>query len=189
MSFILTEEEGQCFLPVLKEEKLELFNFEFPVEHRFIQITAALLQGIDLRVTLALRWRLLLLWLFMLVVSGALAYIIREVYQIGSEVQAQKSVEQTAQACAALQTEYSRSVKPGEDIVDRELMNAVLNVTLDDLPGVEGGFWHASSRFVAYAFPSHVGTEKKKMFRSLSANGSKRLPAGALLEVCPWSMC
>ena len=84
------------------------------------------LQGIDLRVTLALRWRLLLLWLFMLVVSGALAYIIREVYQLGSEVQAQKSVEQTAQACAALQTEYGRSVKPGEDIVDRELMNASL---------------------------------------------------------------
>lgn len=111
---------------------------------------------------MALRWRLLLLWLFMLVVSGALAYIIREVYQLGSEVQAQKSVEQTAQACAALQTEYARSVKPGGDIVDRELMNAVLNVTLDDLPGVEGGFWHDSSRFVAYAFPSHVGTEKKK---------------------------
>ncbi|ODT78278.1 MAG: hypothetical protein ABS69_08135 [Nitrosomonadales bacterium SCN 54-20] len=111
---------------------------------------------------MALRWRLLLLWLFMLVVSGALAYIIREVYQLGSEVQAQKSVEQTAQVCAALQTEYARSVKPGGDIVDRELMNAVLNVTLDDLPGVEGGFWHDSSRFVAYAFPSHVGTEKKK---------------------------
>ena len=121
----------------------------------------------------------------MLVVSGALAYIIREVYQLGSEVRAQKSVEQTAQACAALQTEYARSVKPGEDIVDRDLMNAVLNVILDDLPGVEGGFWHTSNRFIAYAFPSHVGTEKKKMFRSLSANGSKRLPAGALLGVCP----
>ncbi|SET00299.1 hypothetical protein SAMN05216412_102472 [Nitrosospira multiformis] len=34
VSFILTEEEGQCFLAVWKEEKLELFNVAFPVEHR-----------------------------------------------------------------------------------------------------------------------------------------------------------
>jgi two-component system, NtrC family, sensor histidine kinase HydH len=31
----------------------------------------------------------LLLWLFMLSVSGALAYLIRDVYQLGSEAQAQ----------------------------------------------------------------------------------------------------
>ncbi|HET7062444.1 MAG TPA: HAMP domain-containing sensor histidine kinase [Nitrosospira sp.] len=135
-----------------------------------------------MRVTLALRWRLLLLWLFMLVVSGALAYIIRDVYQLGSEAQAEKSVEQTIHACVALQTEYSRSVRPGEDIIDRDLMSALLNVILDDLPGVEGGFWHDSSRFVAYAFPSHVGSEEKKDVPPTERNRVEALARKSFVE-------
>jgi two-component system, NtrC family, sensor histidine kinase HydH len=62
-----------------------------------------------LRVALALRWRLLLLWLFMLSVSGALAYLIRDVYQLGSEAQAQKSLEQVSQACGNIQAQYAGS--------------------------------------------------------------------------------
>jgi hypothetical protein len=35
----------------------------------------------------------------MLLVSGALAYVIRDVYQLGSEAQTQKSLEQATEAC------------------------------------------------------------------------------------------
>ena len=115
-----------------------------------------------MRIALALRWRLLLLWLVMLATSGALAYVIRDVYQLGSEAQTQKSLEQTSEACAELQAEYTRSIRPVENTVDAALMNALLSIILSDLPGVEGGFWHSAQGFVAYAFPTHAGSEEKR---------------------------
>jgi hypothetical protein len=40
-------------------------------------------------------------------------------------------------------------------------MGALLNVVLDEAPGVEGGFWHDRLGFVAYAFPTHQGSQPK----------------------------
>ncbi|MEO9061130.1 MAG: HAMP domain-containing sensor histidine kinase [Nitrosospira sp.] len=135
-----------------------------------------------MRVALALRWRLLLLWLFMLSVSGALAYLIRDVYQLGSEAQAQKSLEQVSQACGHIQAQYTGSIKPDGDGVDVPLMNAVLNAILDEIPGAEGGFWHDTRGFVAYAFPTHAGSEEKKDIPSTERNRIEALARKSLAE-------
>jgi signal transduction histidine kinase len=111
---------------------------------------------------LALRWRLLLLWLVMLGTSGTLAYLIRDVYQLGSEAQTRKSIDQTGKACFELEAEYARATRFSRGTVDVALMSAILNLVLDDLPGIEGGFWEAENGFVAYAFPTHAGSEEKK---------------------------
>lgn len=140
-----------------------------------------------MRIALALRWRLLLLWLVMLAISGALAYIIRDVYLLGSEAQTQKSLEQANQACAELQAEYTRSIKSGEGIVDIALMSALLNIILDELPGVEGGFWHTSQGFVAYAFPTHAGSEEKKDVPSTERKRIETLARKSLTEGSPIS--
>jgi signal transduction histidine kinase len=115
-----------------------------------------------MRFALALRWRLLLLWLVMLATSGTLAYLIRDVYQLGSEAQVQKSVEQTRRACTELEAGYARATQFNEGAVDVALMGSILNHVLSELPGIEGGFWEDENGFVAYAFPTHAGSEEKK---------------------------
>ena len=135
-----------------------------------------------MRISLALRWRLLLLWLFILSVSGALAYVIRDVYKLGSEAQSQNSFELVNQACDFLQTKYTDSIKPGGDVVDVQLMTAVLNTILGESPGVEGGFWHDARGFVAYAFPTHAGSEEKKDVPSTERNRIETLARKSLTE-------
>ncbi|HVW63839.1 MAG TPA: HAMP domain-containing sensor histidine kinase [Nitrosospira sp.] len=115
-----------------------------------------------MRFALALRWRLLLLWLVMLATSGTLAYLIRDVYQLGSEAQIQKSAEQTRRACTELETGYARATQFSDGAVDIAVMSRILSLVLVTLPGIEGGFWEDENGFVAYAFPTHAGSEEKK---------------------------
>lgn len=92
---------------------------------------------------------------------GALAYVIYSVYQLGAEAQTERAVELARGACSQLQTEYDRATSPARGRPDGALMGALLNVVLDDAPGVEGGFFHNSLGFVAYAYPTHQGSQPK----------------------------
>jgi two-component system sensor histidine kinase HydH len=138
-----------------------------------------------LRAALTLRLRLLLLWLFMLAVSGALALVIRDVYQLGNEAKTERTLGLARQACAALQTEYPRSLRPGGEALDPVLMTALLNLLLGELPGIEGGYWHESEGFVAYAFPTHQGSEEKKDVPSTEKSRIETLVRGSLAENAP----
>lgn len=115
-----------------------------------------------LRPFLTLRLRLLMLWLFTLAVCVALGVIIRGVYRLGAEAQTERAVGLARDACAALRTQYPRSVRPGTVAPDVVLMDALLNAILGEAPGVEGGFWHDADGFIAYAFPTHAGSEPKR---------------------------
>jgi two-component system sensor histidine kinase HydH len=137
------------------------------------------------RVALTLRFRLLLLWLFMVAVCGALAFVIREVYQLGAEAQTDRSLGLAKQACAALQAEYPRSVKPGGNPIDPVLMEALLSLVLGELPGIEGGYWHDTAGFVAYAFPTHEGSEPKKDVPSTEKGRIETLARRSLDENAP----
>jgi len=139
-------------------------------------------KGSGLRVALTLRLRLLLLWLFMAAVCGALAFVIRDVYQLGAEAQTDKTLGLAKQACSALQSEYSRSIGPGEDPRDVVLMGALLNLILGEFPGIEGGYWHDTEGFVAYAFPTHEGSEEKKDVPSTERNRIETVVRSSLDE-------
>lgn len=110
---------------------------------------------------MTLRLRLAMLWLFTLAVCIALGFIIRSVYQLGAEAQTSRAAGLATSSCAALAGEYSSS-KTGGVQPDTVLMSALLNTVLDLTPGIEGGFWHEPAGFVAYAFPTHQGSEAKR---------------------------
>lgn len=137
-----------------------------------------------MRIVLTLRWRLLLLWLFMLAVCGALAFVIRDVYQLGAEAQTEKTLGLARQACSALQTEYPRSIKSG-GTPDAVLMGALLNLILGELPGIEGGYWHETEGFIAYAFPTHQGSEEKTDVPSTEKSRIESLVRRSLADSAP----
>ncbi|MBI3057441.1 MAG: HAMP domain-containing histidine kinase [Betaproteobacteria bacterium] len=135
------------------------------------------------RLILTLRLRLLMLWLFTLAVCIALGFMIRDVYQLGTQAQTEKTVGYAQQACVALQTEYARSVKPGA--FDTVLMGALLNTILGEVPGLEGGFWHDTEGFMAYAFPTHQGSEPKHDVPSTERNRIETLVRQSLTGGTP----
>jgi signal transduction histidine kinase len=106
---------------------------------------------------------LLLLWLFILGVCGALAFVILGVYQLGAEAQTERQLELATQAVATLRAEYSHEQAIESDgELDSDYLEAILNATLADLPGIEGGYWHEVEDFVAYAYPTHQGSIVKR---------------------------
>lgn len=138
-----------------------------------------------MRLILTLRLRLLMLWLFTLAVCIALGFMIRDVYQLGTEAQTEKTVRYAQEACVALQTEYARSVKPDTNASDTVLMSALLNAILGEVPGVEGGFWHDTEGFVTYAFPTHQGSEPKQDVPSTERNRIETLVRQSLTGGAP----
>jgi signal transduction histidine kinase len=137
------------------------------------------------RVALTLRLRLLLLWLLTLAVCGALAYVMRSVYRLGAEAQTERAVALASEACSQLRTEYLRANGPSPDDPDGVLMGALLNVVLDEAPGVEGGFWHDALGFVAYAYPTHQGSEPKSDVPSTERGRIETLVRSSLGSVVP----
>lgn len=126
-----------------------------------------------------------MLWLFTLAVCVALGFIMRSVYQLGTEAQTGRTVGLASNACAALQTRYPRSVQPDSGATDAILMSAVLNATLDEAPGVEGGFWHDTDGFVAYAFPTHQGSAPKRDVPNTERSRIEALVRRSLVETRP----
>lgn len=113
---------------------------------------------------MTLRTRLWLMWGFAALVCVALALIVKDVYSVGTDAQIARSKESTAAACEAIAGEYSQGAlnAGGEGPASANLMHAVLELILRETSGVEGGFWDRSSGFVAYAYPTHEGSDVKK---------------------------
>src|SRR5207247_7274156 len=71
-------------------------------------------------------------------------------------------------ACETIQRQYTLSVRHqgGPGTLDSALAYAVVHAVLRETPGVEGGLWREhetlEAQFVAYAFPTHAGSEVKK---------------------------
>ena len=138
-----------------------------------------------MRVALTLRFRLVLLWLFTLAVCAALAYVIRSVYELGADAQTEKAIAVASEACSRIQTEYVRAASPSLDTPDEVLMVALLNVVLDETQGVEGGFWHNTFGFIAYAYPTHQGSTPKTDVPSTERGRIGTLVRSSLRGVTP----
>lgn len=113
---------------------------------------------------LSLRGRLVLLWVFFVFVCVVLGAILSEVYQLGTETQTQQIKKLAQNACELISARYMASAGPASRLPQRDLdlMHVVLEVTLRDTPGIEGGIWNQANGFVAYAFPTYEGSEVKK---------------------------
>ena len=117
---------------------------------------------------LSLRVRLGLFWLVIVVICIALGAIMHRVYSLGVDAQTARMRDMMQDACETIQRQYSLSVRHqgGQGGLDSALAYAVLQAVLSDTPGVEGGIWREhdtlEAQFVAYAFPTHAGSEVKK---------------------------
>jgi hypothetical protein len=117
---------------------------------------------------LSLRVRLGLFWLAIVVICIALGMIMHRVYSLGVDAQTARMRDIVQEACETIQRQYSlsRHHQGVQGTLDSDLAYAVLSAVLRDTPGVEGGIWRdhetLEAQFVAYAFPTHAGSEVKK---------------------------
>ncbi|WGR74526.1 MULTISPECIES: HAMP domain-containing sensor histidine kinase [unclassified Bradyrhizobium] len=113
----------------------------------------------------SLRFRLLALWI-MLVVSGiATGYLLFESFQQTANARLARSEELVARACRDLADRYQFFVAgwsggPIDDRLKGEL-TGVTQTALAGAAGVEGGIWQADAGSLAYAFPTYEGTGPK----------------------------
>jgi signal transduction histidine kinase len=108
--------------------------------------------------------RLGLFWLLIVATCLSLGLIMLEVYRQGAGVQVDDAKRATAQACSAIRDGYARSQAPTADdqAINADLLNVVLQLSLREAPGVEGGVWQPQQGFVAYAFPTYEGSGIKR---------------------------
>src|SRR5438552_17368702 len=112
----------------------------------------------------SLRARLGLFWVLIVAICISLGLIMLEVYRQGAGVQVDDAKRATAQACSAIRDGYARSQSPTADdqAINADLLNVVLQLSLREAPGIEGGVWQPQQGFVAYAFPTYEGSGIKR---------------------------
>ena len=134
--------------------------------------------------------QLVLLWALIAVVCTVLAGVIWLLIQSDQSRQISLASQQSASACEHVASRYSLSTQLNSDPYNADLMHAVLDVVLVQVPAVEGGFWssrvaarsgsalgsgsssdHDSSAstpavnpngFLAYSFPTYQGSGVKR---------------------------
>src|SRR5215831_4734207 len=117
---------------------------------------------------LSLRVRLTVFWLVIVVICIALGVIMHRVYSLGVDAQTARMRGMMQDACETIQRQYTLAIRhqEGQGALDSTLASAVVQAVLRDTPGVEGGLWRdqetLEAQFVAYAFPTHAGSEVKK---------------------------
>ena len=127
---------------------------------------------------------LLILWAFIALIALVLAFLLLQLSRQGAASQISQATSQAAVSCTAMSAGLAHALstplsspagatrqEPGADgLPARSLMQAVIDLSLRDQAGVEGGFWHPQQDVVAYAFPTYDGS------------GIKRDPPGAEME-------
>lgn len=111
----------------------------------------------------SLRSQLVLFWVFLLVVSVALASVMASIFHQSAGAQVAEARSVTRQACLAVATRYARSLPQPVTTAPRvDLLQVLLQLVLLDTPHVEGGAWQASAGMLAYAYPTYEGSGVKR---------------------------
>jgi signal transduction histidine kinase len=132
----------------------------------------------------SLRFRLLALWI-MLVVSGTTtAYLLFESFRRTSNARVARSEELVARACRDIADRYQFFVSGWSGAhVDERLKQELVDVVqtaLSSAVGVEGGIWQADAGSLAYAFPSYEGTGPKTDLPAAEQNTIREVNSEAL---------
>lgn len=112
--------------------------------------------------------RLLFIWLSFAAVSITLGWLIFELSRQGADEQIRRERQLTAASCETLRIAATRaglSADSGKINLSPQWVSgaqAVIDLTLRDRPGVEGGLWSMGSGVVAYAFPTYDGSGIKR---------------------------
>ncbi|WP_114812974.1 sensor histidine kinase [Paraburkholderia kururiensis] len=113
--------------------------------------------------------QLAVFWVLVAVMCALLIGLVWFMAQGNLERQIGVARQQTLAGCEAVASRYDLSIDRTADAQsasNRDLMHAILDVVLAQMPGVEGGFWRAADSergiFDAYAFPTYEGSGIKR---------------------------
>lgn len=136
--------------------------------------------GGPLKIKNTIQRDLAILWAFIALIALILAFLLLQLSRQGASSQISQATAQAAVSCATMSAGLAhalgtnsgtaRSAADADGLPGSSLMQAVIDLSLRDQAGVEGGFWHPQRDVVAYAFPTYDGS------------GIKRDPPGAEME-------
>ena len=120
----------------------------------------------------SLKARLLGLWALSLVACVAVGVLLVQLHRQSTDAQVERAAAVVARACDVIRDRYGFYAAgwqgPGDGPLDetaRSDLAAVVGLSLDSQPGVEGGIWKTESGSqsgpLAYAFPNYQGTGPK----------------------------
>jgi len=115
-------------------------------------------------VTSSLRASLLGLWLLIVVICVALAFLLMSIFRLGVgaqighvQTQVESAASLTAQRFNAYEASFPQTPSSFATDEHRRELTLILQLVLADFKEVEGGFWSAPDGFLAYAYPSYAG--------------------------------
>lgn len=118
---------------------------------------------------LSLRSALVSLWLLILVVCVALAFLMGGLFEFGVGGEVKRVQRAVDGACEAIERHFvdfeAKYPAAGDEVSERErrsVLAVIADLVLNNYRGVEGGFWTESAGFVAYSFPTHEGDVPKR---------------------------
>lgn len=132
----------------------------------------------------SLRFRLLALWIVLLLSAGTTAFLLISFFKESASAQVERAQERTAQSCRAVAEHYAlfspgiRAIGPeGISSGIRAQLTQVVQAALSGSMGVEGGVWQASKGSLAYAYPTYEGSGPKTDLPVAEANTIQQLNA------------
>lgn len=113
--------------------------------------------------------QLVLLWVLVAVVCSVLAGVIWLLIQSDQSRQVSLASQQSASACEHVASRYSLSAQLNTDPNNVDLMHAVLDAVLVQVPTVEGGFWNSRAAVRSGSVPGAASSTDHNGFASASA--------------------
>ncbi len=114
--------------------------------------------------------QLVLLWALIAVICSVLAGVIWLLVQSDESRQVSLASQQSASACEHIASHYSLSTQLSSDPYNADLMHAVLDVVLVQVPAVEGGFWDSRSATRSGSAMGTAGSSDHNASASVSAS-------------------
>ena len=118
---------------------------------------------------ISLRAPLVGLWLLIVAVCLALAFLMAGVFELGvggeikrAQSEVEKSRDSIRQRFASYLSGFEKAPAAFDDAERRRELNVIVDLVLNDFKGVEGGFWNERAGFVAYGFPTYEGGTAKR---------------------------
>ncbi len=152
----------------------------------------------------SLRRQMLVLWLLTLTICLGLGILLYGLFGQTEGVRITEARNELQGACLRITQRYEGASQAARSVTNAGgLREVVLQLTLADSSGIEGGIWNQQQGFVAYAYPTYQGSSAKSDIpdaerSNIEATASKVLATGKsalysrsstrevlLLEGCP----
>lgn len=108
----------------------------------------------------SLRARIIWLWTVLVAVCVAMLFVLLSADHVGPAALVAQARRATGAACATLRSSVDRLV-PVNEALKPGLMDVVVDLSLRDADGIEGGVWDPLAGFTAYAYPTYEGGTRK----------------------------